>query len=58
MANKKQTQMTKTQHDKFVEAARELECDDSEEAFRSKLKKLTEAPPSESVEGRKKKRSR
>jgi hypothetical protein len=43
-----------TQIDKFKQAARELECDDNEEAFRSKLKKLTEAPPPESVEKRKK----
>jgi hypothetical protein len=42
-----------TQLDKFKQAARELECDDSEEAFREKLKKLTEAPPPESVKERK-----
>lgn len=35
--------MTKksSQIDKFREAARELECDESEEAFERKLKKLT-----------------
>ncbi|MGO9547708.1 MAG: hypothetical protein ACLPPF_23325 [Rhodomicrobium sp.] len=43
------------QFERFKEAARELECDDDEAAFREKLKKLTEAPPPESVESRKKK---
>ncbi len=41
------------QYKRFKEAARELECDDDPEAFKAKLKKLTEAPPPESVEKRK-----
>jgi hypothetical protein len=35
----------KTQREKFEEAARELEADDSEEAFDAKLKKIAKAPP-------------
>ncbi len=35
-----------TQVGKFREAARELETDDSEEAFDAKLKKIAKAPPS------------
>jgi len=46
-----------SQIDKFKQAARELECDDSEEAFRSKLKKLTEAPAPQTVEKRKGKKA-
>lgn len=34
-----------TQLDKFKQAARELETDDSEEAFDAKLKKIAKAPP-------------
>jgi hypothetical protein len=54
MANKKRTEIAaKTQHDKFVEAARALECDDDEGRFRERFKKLTEAPPPETVQERK-----
>jgi hypothetical protein len=35
----------KPQVEKFREAARELEADDSEEAFDKKLKKIAKAPP-------------
>lgn len=35
----------KSQVEKFREAAREIETDDSEEAFDAKLKKIAEAPP-------------
>jgi len=35
----------KTQKEKFEEAARELETDDSEEAFDKKLKKIAKTPP-------------
>ena len=34
----------KKQIDKFRETARELECDESEEAFADKLSKLTKKP--------------
>jgi hypothetical protein len=34
-----------TQIEKFREAARELETDDSEEAFDAKLKNIAKAPP-------------
>jgi hypothetical protein len=43
------------QSQKFIEAARELECDDDEGRFRERFKKLTEAPPPETVEKRKSK---
>lgn len=35
----------RSQREKFEEAARELETDDSEEAFDAKLKKIAKAPP-------------
>ena len=35
----------KSQSDKFKDAAKELDCDPSEEAFDRTLKKLSEAPP-------------
>lgn len=34
----------KPQIDKFKEAARELECDDDEQRFKERLKKLVVAP--------------
>ena len=34
-----------TQLDKFKQAARELETDDSEEAFDAMVKKIAKAPP-------------
>ena len=40
----------KSQIDKFREAARELETDDSEEAFDAKLKKIAKAPPPKDAE--------
>ncbi|WP_192856766.1 hypothetical protein [Manganibacter manganicus] len=36
---------SKTQREKFEEAARDLETDDSEEAFDAKLKKIAKTPP-------------
>ena len=42
------------QRDRFIEAARRLGCDDSEEAFDRKLKKIASAPPPKSVQKRKK----
>jgi hypothetical protein len=44
----------KNQIDKFREAARELETDDSEEAFDAKLKKIAKAPPPKPANGSKK----
>lgn len=35
----------KSQVEKFREAAREIETDDSEESFDAKLKKIAKAPP-------------
>ena len=39
--------MKKTQLDKFKQTARELECDESEEAFDRKLKKVAKPSPEE-----------
>ncbi|MGS4886362.1 hypothetical protein [Roseibium sp. MB-4] len=36
----------KSQIDKFKEAAKELECDESEEAFDAKLKSIAKSQPS------------
>lgn len=47
------------QRKRFIDAARDLECDDDPEAFRRRLKKLVEAPPpDESVPGRTKSKKR
>jgi hypothetical protein len=35
----------KPQLDKFKELAKELGCDDDEEAFRAKLRRVAKAPP-------------
>jgi hypothetical protein len=46
MAQKrKPTDAEKTQSQRFIEAARELGCDDSEERFREVVGKLAKAPP-------------
>jgi hypothetical protein len=44
------------QHDAFVKAARELDTDESEEAFDKVLKKIASAPPPRSVQKRKARR--
>lgn len=41
------------QHKDFVEAARELGADESEEAFDKVLKRIAKAPPPKSVQKRK-----
>lgn len=33
----------KAQHERFIETARQLECDDDEEAFKAKLGKIAKA---------------
>ena len=43
------------QHKEFVKVARELGCDESEEAFDKVLRKVASAPPPKSVQKRKKK---
>lgn len=35
----------KSQHDKFIEAARELKCDEDEARWNEKLKKVTRHKP-------------
>jgi hypothetical protein len=35
---------SKSQSDKFKELARDLECDEDEEAFKAKVKKIATAP--------------
>jgi hypothetical protein len=44
----------KSQRQKFEEAARELETDNSEEAFDAKLKKIARAPSPKPANGSKK----
>lgn len=39
----------KSQSERFVEAARELECDDSEERFRAAVRKVAKAPPTKNA---------
>jgi hypothetical protein len=59
MAAKKQTEdETKEtrQHKRFVEKARELGCDESEEAFDQALGKIAKAPPPKTVQKRKAKK--
>ena len=34
-----------TQSERFMQAARELECDDDPERFREQVRKLTKTPP-------------
>lgn len=41
----KKTPKDQSQNDKFIQTARELGCDESEEAFNEKLKKLAETKP-------------
>ncbi|WOI53707.1 hypothetical protein [Parvularcula sp. LCG005] len=40
----------KKQADRFSEAARELECDESEEAFDRAMKRIAKAPPKTDAE--------
>jgi hypothetical protein len=44
------------QYQKFIDAARSLECDENDVAFDTKLKKIASAPPPKSVEKRKTKK--
>ena len=53
MTDTKQKPKPQTQVEKFREAARELEADDSEEAFDAKLKKIAKAPPPKPANGSK-----
>jgi hypothetical protein len=34
-----------TQHERFIEAAREFECDEDEDALRARMKRLAESKP-------------
>lgn len=45
MSSSKVTVAEKSQREKFEEAARELEADQSEEAFDRALKKIAKVPP-------------
>ena len=55
---KTQPKRSEGQHREFVKAARELGCDESEEAFDKVLRKVASAPPPKSVQKRKKAKSR
>lgn len=43
---------TKSQSDRFKEAARSLECDDDEALFDAKLKKVAKAPKPSDKDGK------
>lgn len=43
------TKPPQTQLDKFKETARALECDEDEEAFKAKLRKVVKAPVEKKV---------
>jgi|tagenome__1003787_1003787.scaffolds.fasta_scaffold18471495_2 hypothetical protein len=47
----KPTSPAQTQRDRFIEAARELGCDESEEAFAEKVRKVAKAPVPAKVSG-------
>ena len=44
------------QHERFVEAARQLGCDEDEDAFNRVLRKVASAPPPKSIKKRKPKK--
>lgn len=46
------------QSKRFIEAARELGCDEDEAAFKERLKKLAKAPPPATVSTRKAKKQK
>jgi hypothetical protein len=50
MLRRAMTDQKQSQLDKFKEAARELECDDDEERFDERLKKLVKHKPVEKPE--------
>jgi len=47
----------KNQRDSFVEAARELGCDDDEQAFEKRLKEVATSPPPKSDKPKSKKKN-
>ncbi len=47
------TRSDRDQHKRFVDAARELGADESEEAFDKLLKRVAKAPPPKTVQKRK-----
>lgn len=50
---KKSKDDPRQQRERFIDAARELGCDEDEAAFKERLKKLVSAPPPKSVQKRK-----
>jgi hypothetical protein len=55
MANKQKTEKLTQQSQKFIEAARELGCDENESAFDEIVKKVAKAPPPRQVKTKSKK---
>ena len=47
----RQSKTPKPQRDRFVEKARELECDEDEDRFNETLKRLMEAPAKKKPHG-------
>lgn len=56
MSNKDHKPKAIDQGKRFIEAARELDCDEDQDAFKERLKKLASAPPPASVGKRKEKK--
>jgi hypothetical protein len=54
----KKSDKPKSQHERFIETARTLECDEDKERFEAKLKRIAKAKPAygEADDGRKKHR--
>lgn len=50
MTTKDSAKVQESQSDKFKEAARELECDDDEQRFKERLRKLVKHKPVEKSE--------
>ena len=57
MPKTRPTKEVRSQKERFIEAARDLGCDEGPEAFKDRLKQLVKAPPPETVQKRKDKKS-
>ena len=52
---KKTDDTTQSQSERFIKASRELGCDESEERFKKRVKKLASAPPARNEPSKSKK---
>lgn len=53
MALEKKRSAAASQREKFLDAARDLDCDESEQQFDAALKKVASAPPPKDEKGKK-----